>query len=118
VYLSIVSVAIVVSFHLKSQPGRLEQRISLPVGLIFWVLSLACLGCGCAIYVKTVTKYSKRQALVQSGWKTQTASVVGLLACQGTNVLTQYFHTNINLVALYHRSHFNHRCLRTVFVHQ
>lgn len=71
VYMSIVSVAIIISFHLKSEPTSIEKRIALPVGLIFWLLSLACLGSGLANYVKTVTKYSRRQALVQSGWKTQ-----------------------------------------------
>ena len=69
--MAIVSVAIVISFHLKSQPTSVEKRIALPVGLVFWLLSLACLASGFANYVKTVTKYSRRQALVQSGWKTQ-----------------------------------------------
>lgn len=75
VYMSIVSVAIIISFHLKSEPTSIEKRIALPVGLIFWLLSLACLGSGLANYVKTVTKYSRRQALVQSGWKTQVVCI-------------------------------------------
>ena len=75
IYMSVVSAAIVVSFHLKSQPTAIEKRAALPLGLVFWVLSLACLVSGLANYVKTVTKYSKRQALVQSGWKTQVVSV-------------------------------------------
>ncbi len=69
--MSVVSVAIVISFHLKSQPTSIEKHIALPVGLVFWLLSLACLASGFANYVTTVTKYSRRQALVQSGWKTQ-----------------------------------------------
>ena len=72
--MSVVSVAIVISFHLKSQPTSIEKRIAFPVGMIFWVLSLACLTSGFANYVQTVTKYSRRQALVQSGWKTQVVS--------------------------------------------
>lgn len=80
VYMSIVSVAIIISFHLKSEPTIIEKRIALPVGLIFWVLSLACLGSGVANYVKTVTKYSRRQALVQSGWKTQVVRISILIA--------------------------------------
>lgn len=76
IYMSVVSVAIIISFHLKSQPTSIEKRIALPVGIVFWLLSVACLVSGFANYVKTVTKYSRRQALVQSGWKTQ---VVGLL---------------------------------------
>lgn len=76
IYMAVVSVAIVISFHLKSQPTSIEKRIALPVGLIFWLLSIACLANGFAVYVKTVTKYSRRQALVQSGWKTQVVSIL------------------------------------------
>ncbi|KAL8672396.1 MAG: hypothetical protein Q9168_003135 [Polycauliona sp. 1 TL-2023] len=71
VYMAIVSVAIMISFHLKSQPTDIERRLALPVGLVFWLLSFACLANGFANYVKTVTKYGRRRALVQSGWKTQ-----------------------------------------------
>ncbi|KAI4114321.1 MAG: hypothetical protein LQ345_004873 [Seirophora villosa] len=71
VYMAIVSVAIMVSFHLKSEPSPWELRIALPVGLVFWLLSAACLVNGLANYVKTVVKYGRRTALVQSGWKTQ-----------------------------------------------
>ena len=69
--MAVVSVAIVISFHLKSQPTSVERRIALPVGLVFWLLSLACLISGFSNYVKTVRKYARRKALVQSGWKTQ-----------------------------------------------
>ena len=69
--MAIVSVAIIISFHLKSQPSDVERRFALPFGLVFWFLSLACLASGLANYIKTVTKYARRQALVQSGWKTQ-----------------------------------------------
>ncbi|XTI88521.1 hypothetical protein V2W45_1468872 [Cenococcum geophilum] len=83
VYMAIVSVAIVMSFHLKSQPtetGKLrsfqrqhivEKKLALPFGIIFWFLAIACLASGIANYIRTVTRYSRRQALVQSGWKTQ-----------------------------------------------
>lgn len=74
IYLSIVSVAIVISFHLKTQPTAVEKHFALPLGLIFWLLALACLASGFANYVKTVTRYSRKQALVQSGWKTQIVS--------------------------------------------
>ncbi|KAI9884818.1 MAG: replication factor A protein 2 [Watsoniomyces obsoletus] len=69
--MAIVSVAIVSSFHLRNQPTKLERRVALPLGLIFWVSALACLAAGFANYIKAVTKYSRRTALVQSGWKTQ-----------------------------------------------
>ncbi|KAL2044507.1 hypothetical protein N7G274_003212 [Stereocaulon virgatum] len=92
IYMAVVSVAIVISFHLKSQPTNIEKRIALPVGLIFWVLSLACLANGFANYVKTVTKYSRRQALVQSGWKTQV--VFTIVACAIVAACILFLSTN------------------------
>jgi len=71
VYMAIVSVAIVVSFHLQNQPTTIERRFALPFGIVFWLLSLACLASGLANYLRTVTRYSRRAALVQSGWKTE-----------------------------------------------
>lgn len=69
--MAIVSVAIFINFHLKHQPSPLEEKMSHPLGIIFWLLSLACLVSGMANYMKTVTKYAGRRALVQSGIKTQ-----------------------------------------------
>ena len=74
IYLAIVSIAIVISFHLNHQPTKLERRMALPLGLLFWVLALSCLVVGFANYVKTVTRYGRRQAMVQTGWKTQAVS--------------------------------------------
>ena len=74
IYMAVVSIAIVISFHLKSQPSQFERRMAVPLGLVFWLLALICLVLGLANYVKTVTRYSRRQALVQSGWKTQVVS--------------------------------------------
>ena len=74
VYMTIVSIAIVISFHLKSTPSALELRIAKPLGFIFWILSVVCLGMGCGNYIKTVNKYGRRAAIVQTGWKTQTVS--------------------------------------------
>lgn len=71
IYMAIVSVAIIVSFHLQQQPTSIEKRLALPFGIIFWLLSLACLVSGLANYLRTVTRYSRRAALVQSGWKTE-----------------------------------------------
>ncbi|KAL5359924.1 hypothetical protein BJX96DRAFT_174809 [Aspergillus floccosus] len=77
-YLGIVSIAIILSFHFQSKPTGLERRMALPLGIIFWILSLSCLVNGFANYVRTVRKYSRKAALVQSGWKTQvTFTVVG-----------------------------------------
>ena len=79
-YMAVVAVAIVISFHLKQQPTATEKRMSLPFGIIFWLLSLACLASGVANYVKTVAKYSRRMALVQTGWKTQVVRIIQLSA--------------------------------------
>jgi len=84
-YMAITSVAIVTSFHLKSKPTPLELRMAIPFGVIFWILSLACLAAGFANYCKTIIKYSRRMALVQSGWKTEliftVAAVAIIVAC-------------------------------------
>lgn len=74
--MAVVSIAIVTSFHLKHQPTAIERKMALPLGIIFWFLGLTCVVVGFANYVKTVTRYSRRQALVQTGWKTQ---IVGFL---------------------------------------
>lgn len=71
IYMAVVSIAIVISFHLKSEPSRLELRMARPLGIIFWLLSLSCLALGFGNYIKTVNKYSRRAAIVQTGWKTQ-----------------------------------------------
>ncbi|KAF2267009.1 hypothetical protein CC78DRAFT_101805 [Lojkania enalia] len=76
VYMAIVSVAIVLSFHLKNKPSKAEKAIALPFGIIFWVLSVACLISGLANYIRTVQRYSQRAALVQAGWKTQVVFTV------------------------------------------
>jgi hypothetical protein len=77
IYMAVVSLAIVISFHLKSEPTKLELRMARPLGIVFWLLSLCCLALGFGNYIKTVQKYSRRAAIVQTGWKTQTVS--GLL---------------------------------------
>lgn len=70
-----VSVAIYINFHLKHQPTQLERSLSQPLGIIFWILAMVCLVSGVANYMKTVTKYANRRALVQSGIKTQFVSL-------------------------------------------
>ncbi|KAF1989263.1 hypothetical protein K402DRAFT_268460 [Aulographum hederae CBS 113979] len=87
VYMAIVSVAIVISFHLKHRPTPTELRLALPFGIIFWMLSLACLVSGLANYIKTVSRYSRRAALVQSGWKTQVIFTVVAAAIVAACVL-------------------------------
>lgn len=83
-YMAIVAVAILISFHLKHKPTPLERRVALPFGLIFWLLAIACLVSGLHNYIKTVTRYSKRQALVQSGVGTQ---IVGIMHTSRTSLM-------------------------------
>lgn len=74
VYMAVVSTAIVLSFHLKRKPTDLERRMAIPFGVVFWVLSMACMISGLANYCRTVQQYSQRDALVQTGWKTEMVS--------------------------------------------
>ncbi|KAM3538374.1 hypothetical protein ARSEF1564_008710 [Beauveria bassiana] len=78
VLMAIVSMAMTLSFHLKHQPSKLERHIAKPLGAIFWVLAVLTLAVGIANYIRTVNLYSKRAAIVQSGWRTQT--VLGFLS--------------------------------------
>lgn len=86
-YLCIVAGAIVLSFHLRAEPSRLERRMALPLGIIFWVLSLVSLANGFAIYVSTLTRYSRQKALVQSGWRSQVVFVTVAISIVGTCVI-------------------------------
>jgi hypothetical protein len=51
--MSVVSVAIILNFQLKEEPSEAERRMSMPLGIIFWALSLVCLGAGLANYLQT-----------------------------------------------------------------
>lgn len=44
IYMAIVSIAILLSFHLKLQPSALEKQFALPLGIIFWVCIYLKLG--------------------------------------------------------------------------
>ncbi|KAL2761154.1 hypothetical protein ACRALDRAFT_2016023 [Sodiomyces alcalophilus JCM 7366] len=50
IYMAVVSVAIVLSFHLKTQPTDLELRMARPLGATFWALSVCCLFLGVGNY--------------------------------------------------------------------
>ncbi|KAK0390954.1 hypothetical protein NLU13_0457 [Sarocladium strictum] len=78
IYMAVVSVAITLSFHLKSQPSAIERKMAKPLGAVFWALSVATLFVGLGNYIRTINKYGRREAIVQSGWKTQLT--LGILA--------------------------------------
>ncbi|OJD15221.1 hypothetical protein AJ78_04520 [Emergomyces pasteurianus Ep9510] len=86
-YLSIVACAIIMSFHFRYKPSELELRMALPLGIIFWILSFVCLCSGFATYIRTMTKYSRHAALVQSGWKTQVVFTVVAVSIIGTCII-------------------------------
>jgi hypothetical protein len=64
-----------------------EKRFALPLGIIFWLLSLACMISGLSNYINTISRYSHRQALVQTGLKTQVVFTVVSSAIVATCVL-------------------------------
>lgn len=49
--MAIVSNAIILSFHLKTRPNDLELKVAKPLGIVFWALSLCCLGAGVGNYI-------------------------------------------------------------------
>jgi hypothetical protein len=49
--MAVVSVAITLSFHLKSQPSQIERKMAKPLGAVFWVLSVATLFVGLGNYI-------------------------------------------------------------------
>lgn len=55
VYMAVVAVAIVLSFHLKSRPSPAELRMAKPLGLVFWGLSVACLLVGLGNYIRELS---------------------------------------------------------------
>ena len=59
--------------------------------MIFWLISVACLVSGMANYIKTVQRYSRRAALVQSGWKTEVVSNINDMKCVITDFCNQVF---------------------------
>ncbi|KAI1327517.1 hypothetical protein F5Y16DRAFT_192458 [Xylariaceae sp. FL0255] len=87
VYMSVVSVAIALSFHLRSAPSPLERRIAKPLGLVFWLLSAACLAVGLGNYIKSVNLYGRRAAIVQSGLRTQAVMSLVALSIIGTCIV-------------------------------
>ncbi|KAK4156528.1 hypothetical protein C8A00DRAFT_41009 [Chaetomidium leptoderma] len=98
IYMSIVAVAIVLSFHLRKTASDMELRMAKPLGAIFWVLSVSCLGVGIANYTKTVNKYSRRAAIVQSGWKTQ-AVMAAIASCIVGSCITLLVVNKLNEIA-------------------
>ncbi|KAF2869849.1 hypothetical protein BDV95DRAFT_89230 [Massariosphaeria phaeospora] len=94
VFLAIVSTAITMSFHLKDKASAMEKKIALPLGIIFWLLAVVCLMTGLSNYIETVSRYSRRTALVQAGWKTQMVFTVVAISIVTACIL--FLSTNAN----------------------
>ncbi|CEJ84816.1 Putative Duf202 domain-containing protein [[Torrubiella] hemipterigena] len=71
ILMAVVSVAITLSFHINHKPSAAERRMAKPLGIIFWALAILTLLVGLCNYIRTVNLYSKKAAIVQSGWRTQ-----------------------------------------------
>lgn len=52
--MAVVSVAITLSFHLKSQPSQVERKMAKPLGAVFWLLSVATLFVGLGNYIRKI----------------------------------------------------------------
>ncbi|RCI09413.1 hypothetical protein L249_3689 [Ophiocordyceps polyrhachis-furcata BCC 54312] len=63
-YMTVVAVAMTVSFQLNQKPSQLERRIARPLGIAFWLLSLVTLFMGLGNYIKTVNKYGQKAAII------------------------------------------------------
>jgi len=87
IYLSIISVAITITFNLRTPPTAIESRVSLPLGLVFWFLAVLSLCTGLGNYFKTIEKYRTKEPVVQTSLKTQI--IIGIVSCTiiGTCVL-------------------------------
>ena len=93
--MAIFSVALVINFHLRQQSPKEEKLASLPLGIVFFVLSFVCLINGLIHYLRTADRYGRRAALVQSGWKFQI--VVGVVAA--AIIVTCCFLIAVNAIA-------------------
>lgn len=60
----------------KNKPSELELKIAMPLGIVFWAMSLVCLGTGVGLYGNTIKRYGRNSAIVQSGGKTRVVSLV------------------------------------------
>jgi uncharacterized membrane protein YidH (DUF202 family) len=102
IWLDIVALAVALNFHLPASltapPGQggnsddddlpqAETKSAFPLGLVFCVLSMLVMGAGIGNYSKTIVRYARRQAMAQSGLKTQLIfSAVGIVVL-GTCIL-------------------------------
>lgn len=68
IYMAIVSIAILLSFHLKLQPSALEKQFALPLGIIFWVCIYLKLAIHCFLCCYVLTEKNKKKTNVVAGF--------------------------------------------------
>src|SRR5690606_7665565 len=59
-FLNVLTIAMALNFQLKSSPTPLEKRMSLPLGIILWVLSAAALVAGSGAYFSNLKTYARQ----------------------------------------------------------
>lgn len=59
--MAIVSIAILLSFHLKLQPSALEKQFALPLGIIFWVCTRYLLEIGDTLFSMLLRANEEKQ---------------------------------------------------------
>lgn len=84
VYLAIVAVAIILSFHLSNKPSPAERVVALPLGIVFGVLAIGAFVNGIVRYLAVVEGYGRRKAVVQSGVGTQIMFGILVVVIVGT----------------------------------
>ncbi|PHH68849.1 hypothetical protein CDD82_228 [Ophiocordyceps australis] len=87
VYIAVLSVAITLDFHLRQRPSDLERRIAKPLGLVFCLFAFVTLFMGLGNYIKTLVKYSRKAAIVQTGWRTQLVLATLALSIVATSIV-------------------------------
>lgn len=84
--MAVVAVAITLSFHLKTQPSAVELRMARPLGLVFWLLAVACLGLGLANYVSTWAHLILRRGFLFSPFFLLLSSLTPSIAIPSTSI--------------------------------
>lgn len=80
--MAIVSVAIVLSFHVKNQPSAAELAMARPLGVLFWLLSVACLLVGLGNYIGKPKYYRWEWSCTLSVWSCLMLTYVCVSVCR------------------------------------
>ncbi|RPA75453.1 hypothetical protein BJ508DRAFT_230110 [Ascobolus immersus RN42] len=67
IFLDVLGVAVMLSFHFKQEPTEVERRMAFPLGMIFWVLSFLSILAAAAQYFTNVMGYARQKASLGRG---------------------------------------------------